>query len=62
MEEWAAVSPPLDLLIIDEAHHLKNPETLSHRMGRDLAETSDAVLLLTATPIHLGNKDLRFRQ
>ena len=58
MEQWEAVSPALDLLVIDEAHHLRNPDTFSHRMGRTVAESADAVLLLTATPIHLGNVNL----
>jgi superfamily II DNA or RNA helicase len=58
LDEWTAASPELDLLIIDEAHHLRNPDTHSHRMGRLLAESADAVLLLTATPVHLGNVNL----
>jgi SNF2 family DNA or RNA helicase len=58
MEQWEAVSPTLDMLVVDEAHHLRNPETFSHRMGRTVAESADAVLLLTATPIHLGNVNL----
>lgn len=58
MEEWEALSPPLDLLIVDEAHHLRNPDTLSHRMGRGLGENADGMLLLTATPIQLGNANL----
>ena len=58
LEEWSAASPELDLLIIDEAHHLRNPDTHSHRMGRMLAEDADGVLLLTATPVHIGNVNL----
>jgi ATP-dependent helicase HepA len=58
VDEWEAVSPTLDLLVIDEAHHLRNPDTLSHRMGRILGENADSILLLTATPIHLGNVNL----
>lgn len=58
LEEWNAASPELDFLIIDEAHHLRNPDTHSHRMGRLIAEGADSVLLLTATPVHLGNVNL----
>lgn len=58
LEDWEAVSPPLDLMIVDEAHHLRNPDTLSHRMARALAENADSVILLTATPIHIGNVNL----
>jgi hypothetical protein len=58
MEEWEAVSPILNLLIIDEAHHLKNSSTKSHRACRTAASTADAVLALTATPIQIGSRDL----
>jgi len=47
----------IDLLIIDEAHHCRNPESLSHDVASLLAENSDAVLLLTATPLQLGIED-----
>ena len=50
--------PPLDLLIVDEAHHLRNRQTLSHRTVRALAQNAHAVLLLTATPIQLGEENL----
>lgn len=50
--------PPLDLLIVDEAHHLRNRQTLSHRTIRALAQNAHAVLLLTATPIQLGEENL----
>ncbi len=46
---------PLDLVVIDEAHALRNPETLSHRLGRLLRDASRHLVLLTATPIHLGS-------
>jgi hypothetical protein len=58
LEQWEALAPPIDLVIIDEAHHLRNPSTLSHRMGRALGDNADGLLLLTATPIHLGNANL----
>lgn len=58
MEEWEAVSPILNLLIIDEAHHLKNASTRSHKACRTAAVTADAVLALTATPIQMGSRDL----
>ena len=49
---------PLDLLIVDEAHHLRNRQTLSHRTVRALAQGAHAVLFLTATPIQLGEENL----
>lgn len=47
-----------DLIIIDEAHHCRNAATLSHRMAVALEEQSDALLLLTATPLQTSNTDL----
>lgn len=47
-----------DLLIIDEAHHCRNSETLTNRMAMTLEEQSLAVLLLTATPLQTSNRDL----
>lgn len=50
--------PFIDLLIIDEAHYLRNPESMTSRLGRLLRDVSEHVLLLSATPIHLRNRDL----
>ncbi len=47
-----------DLVIIDEAHHLRNSNTKSHAVGKILSEITEAMVLLTATPIHLGSQDL----
>lgn len=47
-----------DLVIVDEAHHLRNAGTQSHSTGRILSELADSMVLLTATPIHLKNEDL----
>ena len=47
-----------DLLIVDEAHHARNPAT--HRYG-ELATLALAgrVLLISATPVHNSERDLR---
>lgn len=58
LEEIRASSPPFDLVIMDEAHHMRNSGTLSNQLGEVLSESSDAMLLLTATPIHMGNENL----
>ena len=47
-----------DLVIIDEAHYLRNPETANNRLGRLLRETSNHLLLLTATPVQISNDNL----
>ena len=50
--------PPLDLLIVDEAHYLRNPGTSTSDIGRLLRNVSTHVVLLSATPIHLRSRDL----
>ena len=48
----------LDMVIVDEAHHARNPDTSTSEMLRELCEVSDCAVLLTATPLHLKNQDL----
>lgn len=50
--------PLIDLLVVDEAHYLRNPETGSWRVGHALRQVAQYMLLLSATPIHLRNRDL----
>lgn len=50
--------PRFDLVIVDEAHHIRNTETYSHQAVRFFCDNAEAVLFLTATPIQLGNRDL----
>ena len=55
-----ALDPPpkFDLVIVDEAHHIRNPETFLHHGIRYFCDNAQAVVLLTATPVQLGSKDL----
>lgn len=48
----------VDLLVIDEAHHLRNPETQTYELGNLCKNVSEYTVLLTATPIHNRNRDL----
>ena len=48
----------LDLLIIDEAHYLRNPESMTSELGQIFKPITDHLVLLSATPIHLKNRDL----
>ena len=57
-EQLAELRVNFDLVIIDEAHHMRNPTTLSNNIASILSDNTDAMLLLTATPLHLGNQDL----
>src|SRR5205823_4508593 len=50
--------PKFDLVIVDEAHHLRNPDTYLHQGVRYFCDNAHAVLLLTATPVQLGSDDL----
>jgi superfamily II DNA or RNA helicase len=51
-------NPLVDLLIIDEAHKLRNPERKTAALGRLLRKVSDYTALLSATPVHLRSSDL----
>jgi len=50
--------PKFDLVIVDEAHHIRNQDTFSHKAVRFLCDQAEAAVFLTATPIQLGNDDL----
>lgn len=50
--------PKFDLVIVDEAHHIRNSETFLHQGVRFFCDNANAVLLLTATPVQLGSNDL----
>lgn len=48
----------LDLLVIDEAHHLRNPDTRTNDLGHLAKNVAEYSVLLTATPIHNRSDDL----
>ena len=47
-----------DLVIVDEAHHWRNPETRLSELGEILSEYADSLLMLTATPLHVSSQNL----
>jgi SNF2 family DNA or RNA helicase len=47
-----------DLVILDEAHYLRNPATANNRLGRLLREAAHHMVLLTATPIQIASDNL----
>lgn len=49
---------PIDVLIADEAHRMRNPERLQHKVGAVLCRCADTVLFLSATPVQNGLEDL----
>jgi ATP-dependent helicase HepA len=52
------LSIPFDLVIVDEAHHLRNFGTNQREAVRALADAAQAMVMLTATPVHLGEENL----
>jgi ATP-dependent helicase HepA len=51
-------APKFDLVIVDEAHHIRNSETFLHQAVRYFADNAEAVIFLSATPVQLGREDL----
>ena len=47
-----------DLLIVDEAHYLRNPETQIYKIAKSLRELSEYAVFLSATPIQNRSDDL----
>ena len=50
--------PLFDLVIVDEAHYMRNSETHSFKLGEALRSVSRNFLLLSATPIQTGASNL----
>ncbi|MDT8389831.1 MAG: Swt1 family HEPN domain-containing protein [Lentisphaeria bacterium] len=50
--------PHFDLVIVDEAHHIRNPNTYAHKAVRFFCDNAEAVLFMTATPLQTGDNDL----
>ena len=50
--------PLLDMVVIDEAHYLRNRETQTHRFGQLLRPVCENMVLLSATPIQMRSTDL----
>ena len=57
-ERMEEVGAHFDLVIIDEAHHLRNQSTQMHRVGLVLSNYAEAMLMLSATPINIRQEDL----
>ncbi|WP_144731154.1 SNF2-related protein [Extensimonas perlucida] len=58
LDENATDDPLIDLVVFDEAHYMRNPESAAHTLGEMLREVSHHRVLLSATPINLANEDL----
>lgn len=58
LDQRAQDSPLIDLLVIDEAHHMRNSGTSTNELGHLLRAVSSQVVLLSATPVNLHSEDL----
>jgi SNF2 family DNA or RNA helicase len=58
LESLAGTEPLLDMVIVDEAHYLRNRGTQTHRFAELLRPVTDALVLLSATPIQMRSTDL----
>lgn len=50
--------PLFGMVIVDEAHHMRNTETDSNELGNVLSGMTNMMLMLSATPLNLKNEDL----
>lgn len=50
--------PRFDLVIVDEAHNIRNSNTWAYKGVELFCQNADAVVLLTATPLQNSNNDL----
>ena len=50
--------PKFDLVIVDEAHHVRNTATYAYRAVKQFCDNAEAVIFLTATPVQLDYDEL----
>jgi superfamily II DNA or RNA helicase len=58
LDELKDLPPAFDLVIVDEAHAMRNKGNKSYALGSELSDWADNLVFLTATPINLGHADL----
>lgn len=58
LDESELEEPLFDLVVIDEAHYLKNQNTQTHRLAALLRPVTLSMVMLSATPIQLHSTDL----
>ena len=50
--------PKFDLVIVDEAHHIRNTATYAYQAVKQFCDNAEAVIFLTATPVQLEYDEL----
>ncbi len=58
LHEMGAEPPMIDLVVVDEAHYLRNESTQTNKFATLLRATTQSLVLLSATPIQTRSKDL----
>ena len=58
LEEAELDEPLLDMVIVDEAHYLRNRGTQTNLLGQLLRPVTSSLVMLSATPIQLRSSDL----
>lgn len=51
-------APHFDMVIVDEAHHIRHSSTYAYAAVKYFCDHADSVLFLTATPLQTGDQDL----
>lgn len=57
IEALGTYAPKLDVVIVDEAHHMRNAGTATNELGEVLTGLAETAIFLTATPLNLGRGD-----
>lgn len=57
LEALGTHAPKLDVVIVDEAHHMRNAGTATNELGEVLTTLAETAIFLTATPLNLGRGD-----
>lgn len=58
LEHVTTLNLHFDLVIVDEAHTMRNSGTKSHHLGEHLTQWASALVFLSATPVNLQSNDL----
>jgi len=58
LSDCEADAPLFDLVIVDEAHYMRNRESMTSKLGRLIRPVADYMTLLSATPVQLDSQDL----
>lgn len=58
LDDMREFPPEFDLVIVDEAHSMRNKGNKSYALGTELSDWAGSLVFLTATPVNLGHADL----